>query len=209
MEQELDIKDMKSFINNKIFLEENFFVRYEEEEKSTDLRFYNEEFSFEKIKFSNVLFSIVKINYKSQTDLIVEKELFDICSNPQMLKLNTDHIIYNFINNSHFSVGFYICLHFIENAENVYNFIENVRNINMKYNKPVQFLNIISFLILSEFEMCNKILKKYNENFKSSFSIIENYNLEGESFCVIKLEKGSALDIFCLGAYFVVFQKFE
>lgn len=206
MVQELDIKDMNTFINYKILLEENFFVRYEEENKSSELKFYDEGFSIEKIKFLNLFFSMVKINYKSQTNLIVEKEFFDIYSNPQLFKLNTDNIIYNFINNSHFSVGFYICLHFIENFENGYNFIENVRNINMKYNKPVQFSNKICFLILSEFEMCNKILKKYNEIFKSSFSIIENYKLEGESFCVIKLETGSALDIFCLGAYFVVFQ---
>lgn len=206
MARELDINKMNDFINYKVLLEEIFFIRFEKLKK---INFYNEEFRIDRIEILNSFFSIVEINYKRKTDLIIDKEIFDIYSNPQLLKLNTKSIIYNFINQSHFSVGFSICLYFIDEIENFNNFFKNVININNQYNKPVQFLNTFCFLINSDFEVCNKIINSYNKTYKSNFCIIENYNQEGESFCIIELKIGSALDIFCIGAYFAAFQKFN
>jgi len=206
MVMELDVNNINDFINYKVLLEELFFIRFEVVKK---LNFYSEEFKIDRIEILNNFFSIVEVNYRRNTDLIIEKEIFDFHSNPQLFELNTKGKIFNFINNSHFSVGFSICLHFIHEIENAFKFIKNAITINNQYNSPVQSLNAFCFLINSDFEICNKIVQSYNKIYESSFSIIENYNQEGESFCIIELKSGSALDIFCFGAFFAAFQKFN
>ena len=168
-------------------------------------KFLEETFKIEKNRIDNHELFALKIKYLPEEIIRIQKEIFDPNSSPQIFHLKTEEEIFNFIDFSHFTAGLKLAMSL--NRDEKIDFIDKVRKLNLDFNKPTNLIKPIFFVLMVNPEICKTKMAEYNLKYKTDFRIVENYNLEGEEFCVIRLNSGNALDLFCFGLYFMLSQK--
>ena len=119
--------------------------------------------------------------------------------------LKSKEIIYNFIEKSHFSAGFYVAFYLHEKGLLNKDSIKEVKDLN-KSNDPPILKKGFNFELIAVEEIFDHAVNVYNKEYENIFKIKEAFDQEGQDFFIVNISNGSIIDIFCLGICMLLVQ---